>query len=130
MMSRITAKLKRRLQSFVYAFAGWKHVLCTQPNTWIHAAISVAVVIVGLWLRLPPGDWAVLILTLMVVWAAEFTNTAIEAVVDITMPRPHPLAKIAKDVAAATVLISALGAILVGFLILGPPLWQRLSLGL
>lgn len=126
MMSRITAELKRRLQSFVYAFAGWKHVLRTQPNTWIHAVISVAVIILGVWLRLRPRDWAVLILTFMVVWAAEFTNTAIEAVVDMAMPDPHPLAKTAKDVAAAAVLISALGAVAVGLLILGPPLWERL----
>ena len=127
MGSQLKAELKRRLQSFVYAFAGWKHVLRTQPNTWIHGAISVAVVAVGLWLRLPPGDWAILILTFMVVWAAEFTNTSIEAIVDMTMPEPHPLAKTAKDVAAAAVLISALGAVVVGLVILGPPLWERLA---
>lgn len=127
MGSRLNAELKRRLRSFAFAFAGWKHVLRTQPNTWIHGAISVAVVALGLWLRLPPRDWAILILTFMVVWTAEFANTAIEAVVDMTMPRPHPLAEIAKDVAAAAVLISALGAVVVGLLILGPPLWQRLA---
>jgi diacylglycerol kinase len=53
-------------------------------------------------------------------------NTAIEAVVDMTMPEIHPLAKVAKDVAAAAVLVGAVGAVIIGLLILGPPLWERL----
>jgi diacylglycerol kinase len=61
----------------------------------------------------------------MVVWIGEFVNTAIEAVVDMTMPDPHPLAKVAKDVSAAAVLIAAAGAVLVGLLILGPPLAEK-----
>lgn len=127
MFSRLKAALQQRVDSFAYAFAGWAHVLRTQPNAWIHAAFSVAVVAVGLWLGLPRGDWAILVLTIMIVWVAEFTNTALEAVVDMAMPEPHPLAKAAKDVAAAAVLISALGAVVVGLLIIGPPLWQRLA---
>ena len=80
-----------------------------------------------MWLGLPGRDWAVIILTMMAVWMAEFMNTAIEAVVDLTMPQPHPLAKVAKDVAAAAVLIGALGAVLIGLLLLGPPLLARLQ---
>lgn len=120
-------EFKNRLKSFQYAFEGWWYVLRTQRNAWIHALISVAVALLGLWLRLGRQDWALLILTMMIVWMAEFTNTAIEAVVDMTMPSPHPLAKVAKDVAAATVLVGALGAVIVGILVLGPPLWERLS---
>ncbi|HSM57724.1 MAG TPA: diacylglycerol kinase family protein [Candidatus Sulfomarinibacteraceae bacterium] len=115
-----------RLKSFQYAFEGWWYVLRTQRNAWIHAVISTGVVAVALWLGLSPGDWALLILTMMIVWMAEFTNTAIEALVDLSMPRQHPLAKVAKDVAAATVLVGAIGAVLIGVLILGPPLWERL----
>lgn len=120
------SEIYNRAKSFQYAFDGWWFVLRTQHNAWIHAVITVAVVVVGLWLRLPLRDWAVLILTFMAVWMAEFMNTAIEAVVDMTMPDVHPLAKVAKDVAAAAVLVGALGAVLVGLLLLGPPLWQRL----
>ena len=101
-------------------------MLRTQHNAWIHAVITLAVVALGLWLRLPLRDWAVLILTFMAVWIAEFMNTALEAVVDMSMPDVHPLAKVAKDVAAAAVLVGALGAVLIGLLLLGPPLWQRL----
>jgi diacylglycerol kinase len=101
-------------------------VLRTQHNAWIHALITLAIVALAFWLGLPLRDWAVLILTFMAVWMAEFMNTAIEAVVDMTMPDIHPLAKVAKDVAAAAVLVGALGAVLIGLLLLGPPLWQRL----
>lgn len=118
--------LYRRVKSFHYAFAGWWHVLRTQPNAWIHAAVTLIVVILGGWLHLSRTEWAILILTFTAVWMAEFINTAIEAVVDLVSPTPHPLAKTAKDVAAAAVLVGACGAVLVGLLILGPPLWARL----
>lgn len=116
-----------RIRSFGHAFRGWWHVIRTQQNAWIHAIVTTAVLIVGLWLGLPPRDWAVLLLTIAMVWAAEFFNTAIEAVVDLASPANHPLAKVGKDVGAAAVLIAALAAIGVGLLILGPPLWEQVS---
>jgi len=119
--------LKRRLISFRYAFSGWAYVLRTQHNAWIHAAASLAVFALAFWLGVTARDWAVLILTIMAVWMAEFMNTAVEAVVDMTMPDHHPLAKVAKDVAAAAVLVGACGAVLIGLLILGPPLLARLT---
>jgi len=118
--------LSRRARSFRYAFEGWWFVLRTQPNAWIHALISTAVFVVAVWLRLPGRDWAVLVLTITGVWMAEFTNTAIEAVVDLMRPEPDPLAKVAKDVSAAAVLLGAIGAVIVGLLLIGPPLWRRL----
>jgi diacylglycerol kinase len=117
----------RRLQSFRYAFAGIWYVWRTQANAWIHALISAGVMLLALWLQVPRRDWAVLVLTFMVVWMAEFINTALEALVDMVMPQSHPLAKVTKDVAAGTVLIGAIGSILIGLLILGPPLWERLN---
>ena len=68
----------------------------------------------------------IIILTIAIVWMAEFINTALEAIVDMTMPEKNQLAKVAKDVSAAAVLIGACAAVLIGFLILGPPLWQHL----
>jgi diacylglycerol kinase (ATP) len=114
-----------RIRSFGYAFRGWWHVLRTQQNAWIHAVISTAVIVIALWLRLSARDLAVLLLTIAMVWSAEFLNTAIEAVVDLASPDKHPLAKVGKDVGAAAVLIAALAAIGVGLLVLGPPLWER-----
>ena len=115
-----------RVVSFRHAFRGWHHVFRTQKNAWIHSAIAAVVFILGLWLRLSARDWAVIILTTAVVFAAEFMNTAIETVVDLASPDTHPLAKIGKDVGAAAVLVAALAAIIIGLLILGPPLWTKL----
>ncbi len=116
-----------RVTSFGHAFRGWYHVLQTQHNAWIHSTVAVAVIVMGLWLGLPPRDWAVLVLAIAMVFTAEFINTAIEAVVDLASPSHHPLAKVGKDVGAAAVLVAALSAILIGLLILGPPLWRRVS---
>ncbi len=120
--------IKSRLRSFGYAFQGWYYVLRNEPNTWIHAVITVLIVLLAFWLHLSARDWAVLLLTIAMVWAAEFFNTAIESIVDLISPDEHPLAKAGKDVGAAAVLIAALTSIFIGLLILGPPLWERLSL--
>lgn len=116
-----------RLASFRHAFAGWWYVLRTQRNAWIHALASVAVFAAGFWLRLGRIEWAILVLTVALVWVAEFVNTAVEAVVDLLSPQIHPLAKVGKDVAAAAVLIAALAAVGIGLLVLGPPLWAKLA---
>jgi diacylglycerol kinase len=120
------SEIYSRAKSFQYAFEGWWYVLRTQHNAWIHAVITIAVFALAFWLRLPARDWAVLILTAMVVWIAEFMNTALEAVVDLSTQDERPLAKVAKDVAAAAVLVGALGAAIIGLLIMGPALVQRL----
>ena len=115
-----------RAKSFQYAFDGWWYVLRSQHNAWIHAVVSVVVLGLGLWLGLSRTDWAIIILAMMAVWMAEFMNTALEAIVDIVTPEFHPLAKAAKDVAAAAVLVGACGSVLIGLLIMGPSLWQKL----
>ena len=116
-----------RLVSFRHAFEGWGFALRTQPNAWIHAVISLAVIALGLWLQLPARDWAVLFLTMALVLSAELINTAIEAILDLVSPDHHPLAKVGKDTAAGAVMISAIGAVLIGVLILGPPLLDKIQ---
>lgn len=118
--------LASRIASFGHAFRGWGHVLRTQKNAWIHSLVATLVVVVGLWLGLSMQDWAILVLTIAMVFTAEFINTAIEAIVDLASPNQHPLAKVGKDVGAGAVLVAALAAIIVGLLILGPPLWIKL----
>src|SRR3990172_2395870 len=110
-----------RLASFRHAFAGWGYMLRTQRNAWIHATISTLVFVGGLWLGLNRMEWAIILLTIGLVWMAEFVNTALEAVVDLASPDLHPLARVGKDVAAAAVLVGAATAVLVGPLVLGPP---------
>jgi len=117
-----------RIHAFRHAFRGLFYVMKTQRNAWIHTATTVAVFIVGAWLEISLTEWAIIILTIAFVFMAEFVNTAIEAVVDLASPNKHPLAKIGKDVGAAAVLVSAIASVLVGLLILAPPLLEKINL--
>ena len=101
-------------------------MLRTQRNSWIHSTATVCVIALGLWLDLGLIQWAILVLTIGLVWMAEFVNTALEAVVDLASPDIHPLARVGKDVGAAAVLVAAITSVVVGLLILGPALWARL----
>ncbi len=116
-----------RIRSFRYAFQGWWFVIRTQRNAWIHAVVSLLVVLVCVWLGLPARDWALIVVAIAMVWTAEFLNTALEAVVDLASPQQHYLAKVGKDVGAAAVLIAAGAAALIGLLVIGPPLWARVQ---
>ena len=119
--------LESRVRSFSYALRGWWFVIRTQRNAWIHAIVSITVIILCIWLRLDARDWAIIILAIAMAWTAEFLNTALEAVVDLASPQHHQLAQVGKDVGAAAVLIAAASSVLIGFLIIGPPLWLRVS---
>ncbi len=115
-----------RIQSFRNAIVGWWHVIRTQKNAWIHATATFLVILMAIWLQLSMRDVAVLIITIAVVWTAEFLNTALEIVVDLASPETHPLAKVGKDVGAASVLIAAGSAVVVGILIMGPSLLEKI----
>lgn len=114
--------------SFRYAFAGLWHLLSTQRNAQIHCIVLIAAVALGVAFGISRIEWALLVLTCALVLAAEGANTAIEAAVDLASPEFHPLAKIAKDVAAGTVLLTAIAAVIVGLILFGPYIWQGLGL--
>jgi len=113
--------LRSRARSFQYAFAGWQYVLRTQKNTWIHSVISLGVILMAFIFRLSSRDWVILIIAITIVWITELLNTALEVVIDLASPQMHPLAKIGKDVGAASVLLADLASIVIGLIILGPP---------
>lgn len=117
-----------RVESLGYALAGWLYMLRHQKNTRIMSFASLLIFGVALWLQVDPLRWAILILTVTTVWMAEFLNAAVEAVVNLASPEYHPMAKVAKDVAAAAVLLCAVASALIGLLILGPLLVQKLGL--
>lgn len=116
-----------RLKSLRYALAGWLYMLRYQKNTRIQALASILVFLVGLWLGLPPHDWAVLVVVIAMNWMAEFVNAALEAAVNLASPDLHPMARVGKDVGAAAVLLTSVAAVMVGALVLGPPLLTRLE---
>jgi len=115
------------LEAFRCAFAGLWYTLRTQRNMRVHLLIAGAVMLLGLWLRLPADQWAILAATSGVVLISEITNTVVEGVVDLVCPDYHPLAKTVKDAMAGAVFLAAMIAVIVGLLILGPPLWSRLT---
>ncbi len=108
-----------RIRSFKFAFNGMRILLYSQQNAWIHAFATVTVIILGIYFNLTKFEWCWLVLAVISVWTAEALNTAFEFLIDVASPEFHPLAAKAKDVAAGAVLITAIGSILIGFLIFG-----------
>ena len=113
-------------RSFGWAFAGIWYVLRTQRNAKIHAGLTILVILFGLLLRVSTAQWAILTVTIGLVLSSEMFNTVVEALVDLASPDFHPLAKVAKDVAAGAVLLLAIMGVIVGLFIFGPTLWQIL----
>jgi len=114
--------IKSRIKSFAYAFNGIKRLLLSQHNAWIHLVITVFVVVLGFVLQLSTVEWCLIVLAMMIVWTAEGVNTAIEFLSDAVSENHHPLIESAKDIAAGAVLISAIGAVVIGILVLYPHL--------
>ena len=113
------------LVSFRYAWQGVAYAFRTQRNFRIHVVVGTLAVSLAIALQLAPVELAVVILTCGFVLTLELINTALESVVDLTVEQTyHELAKIAKDCAAAAVLISALISLSVAACLLLPPLWQ------
>ncbi|MGH0032285.1 MAG: diacylglycerol kinase family protein [Myxococcota bacterium] len=114
--------MSSRVDSFRQAGAGVAATVATQANARIQLAAAVAVVALGATLDLSRGDWCWLVAAIAAVFAAECMNTALESLADATHPDPHPLVGRAKDAAAGAVLCTAVGAALIGVLVLGRPL--------
>jgi diacylglycerol kinase (ATP) len=120
-------RLADRARSFVHAFRGIAILVSEEHNAWIHAAMTVLVVGLGLALGVSRLEWALLALAIGLVWSAEALNTAIEWLCDVASPERHPLVAKAKDVAAAGVLLAALAAAAAGFCVFGPRLLALLA---
>ncbi|AQA19845.1 hypothetical protein BST95_17930 [Halioglobus japonicus] len=111
--------LSQRVISFGHALRGVKTLLA-EPHAQIHLSATVVVVALGWLVELSRSDWQVLVLTIAIVWLAEGLNTALEHLCDAAVPDHHPLIGKAKDVAAASVLVTALGAVIIGALLFLP----------
>ena len=108
--------------SFKHAFNGLRVAFFTQPNFRVHTLAATTVIIAGLYFHLSLFEWFILVLTIGLVIVAELINTAIEAVVDLHTNQYNHFAKIAKDVAAAAVLMTAITSLILGLLIFLPKL--------
>lgn len=109
-----------RLKSFRFAFNGLAVLLKTQHNAWLHLLATLVVVALGVSLQVSRMEWCLLTLAISQVWIAEGLNTAVEYLADAVTLERHPLIGKAKDVAAGAVLLSAVGAAIVGAAVFYP----------
>ena len=109
-----------RAQSIKHAIRGVSVIFKTQHNAWVHAVVAIVVVILGFVYSINEAEWGLIILSITSVLVAEGFNTAIEFDIDLTSPEYHPYARDTKDVAAGAVLLTVIGAVIVGFIIFLP----------
>ena len=111
-----------RVESFRCAFRGVRAMLVSQHNARIHLLATVLACGLGLLLGISLLEWCAIVVAIVVVWTVEALNTAFEFLCDVASPEFHPLIQKGKDVAAAAVLLSAVGAAVIGLLVFGPHL--------
>ena len=114
---------RKFLESLKYALEGLEYCIKTQRNLRIHFVFAVIAILTSLALNISRVEFVMIVMVISLVIICEIINTAIERAVDTTTLEYHPIAKISKDVAAGAVLVSAINAIIVGWLILGRYLW-------
>ena len=112
--------LKRLFKSFTYAFEGLKYAFKYEQNILVHSLATILVIIAGIFFKISLMEWLIITLIIGLVIATELINTSIEATIDLITQETHPLAKIAKDTAAAAVLIFGLVAIIIALIIFLP----------
>ena len=113
-------ELRKRINSFGYAFKGIASLLKREHNAWIHCIAIMVVTLAGLHFGITRTEWCIVCLCFGIVLAAEGFNTAIERLVDLVSPDFHPVAGDVKDVAAGAVLICAIAAAIIGMIIFIP----------
>lgn len=111
---------QRFLNSFKYSWEGLKVAYKNEQSLWLHAVCTIVSIILGIICHISFMEWAVILISLVVVLAIELVNTSIEAVVDLVTKEIHPLAKIAKDCASAATFVSSITAIIICIYILVP----------
>lgn len=114
--------LKKRLRSFGFAGRGIWVLISSQTNAQMHLIATGLVTGLGFLVKLNAPEWGLLVVAITLVWLAEALNTALEFLADAVSTDFHPLIKQAKDVAAGAVLLTAIGAIILGALIFLPHL--------
>lgn len=117
----------KQLNSFKYAFRGIRFMLLNEHNVWIHLVFTAAVIAAGFWFSLSKAEWLFLIFAIGLVLVAEAFNTAIEHLANAVSETYNEKIKIAKDVAAGSVLLAAIIAAIIGLLIFIPHLITRLQ---
>ncbi len=112
--------MEKRIKSFVYAFRGIGYALREEPN--FRAEVVIALIVIALMFVFPlsNGERVLLVVAIFLVLVMELVNTALERTMDILKPRVHPYVRTVKDVMAGAVLITTIGAAMMGLFIFWP----------
>ena len=110
----------KRAKSFSYALAGIRVMFKTQHNAWLHSAIGIVLVVLGMYFRISSIEWIVIVASVGLLLALECVNTAIEIDIDLTSPDFHPYARDTKDAAAGAVLLWAITSAVIWLIIFIP----------
>ena len=114
--------LKKRIESFKYAFNGLKILIINEHNARIHMAVAIIVIITGILLKLSATEWIIIAICISGVFTVELINTAIETISDFISPGKHDMIKKIKDLSAAAVLVWAFATAIIGLIIFLPKL--------
>lgn len=115
---------KNFIEAWKNAFSGIAHGFKTQRNLRVQLLAGIIVTILGIVLKISFAEWAILMLAVFLVLATEMMNTAVEAVVDLVTEEYSPKAKIAKDVAAGAVVLTAINAVIVSYFLFAEKIIQ------
>lgn len=119
--------IRRHTISFKNAFAGLFWALRTQPNFRVHVVLSLLALGLGFWLGITPVEMTIIVFTIILGLSAEMVNTSLEAMTDLITTEYRKDAKVAKDVAAGMMFITATGAVIIACCIFGPYLWRLVA---
>jgi len=114
--------LRKRLESFRYAFNGLRLLFKQEHNTWIHGFVAICVILAGVFLKISSMEWIVIVIVIGLVLAAEAINSSIEVLADHVCSDYSDNIKRVKDLAAGAVLLTAIAAAVVGLIIFIPKL--------
>ena len=112
--------LKKRLDSFKFAFAGIRDLFKTEPNAWVHLIAAVIAIGLGCYFSITKTEWCFVVFAVAMVFSTEAFNTSIEHLTNLVSPDYNDLAGKTKDTAAAAVLFAAIGAAIIGLIIFLP----------
>jgi len=112
--------LAGRIKSIRHAIDGIAELLKGQHNALIHLVATICIICIGFIIHISRMEWLFLVVAIILVWVCEAFNTALEFLCDVASPDFHPLVKKSKDVAAGAVLLSSIGAIVIGLIVFLP----------
>ena len=126
-MKKEKFSIRKRLNSFRYAFNGFRILFKEEHNSWIHLLAATGVLAAAIIFRISTTEWIAVIFAIGLVFTTELVNTAIEDISNFISAEKNDRIKRIKDLSAAAVLIAALTALIIGLIVFVPKLAERCS---